>query len=421
MALGVRRQILIADDDPTSRMILVRLLSQWGFDAVACTGGTEALRLLLGDDPPRIALLDWVMPGLSGPDVCRRLAERDSGPFIYTMLLTGKTEDTARIAGLQAGASQYLRKPCDPLELRSCIEVGVRVLTYEQTLADQNTLLSRYATQMEALAEERARQLLHADRMMTLGIMAAGIVHEVNNSMSLVAGNTQTLARFLPIIEAALDAYIATATDATAQHQYVRDELPALLEGIRKGVSRVGATIRGLQGYSRRSDAVKRPCNLNTCVQEALAFCQHPLAQFEVRLDLCASPPLFNGVAGEIHQVLVNLLINAGHAMEDDGSKPGILHVRTHMDGGWIQFVCEDSGTGLSEAVLADIWKPFFTTKPAGRGTGLGLSICQGLIENHGGRIEAANAPSGGARFTVYLPAAEGPLARLEIEEREAT
>ena len=170
-------------------MILVRLLTQWGFRTTACDSGTEALRVLQAPDPPRIALLDWVMPGLSGPEVCRILSERDQGPFIYAMLLTGKIEETSRIEGLQAGANQYLRKPCDPLELRSCIEVGQRVLAYEETLSEKNALLSTYATQMERLAEDRANQLIHADRMMTLGTMAAGIVHEVNNSMSLVAGN----------------------------------------------------------------------------------------------------------------------------------------------------------------------------------------------------------------------------------------
>ena len=409
MSFESQGRVLVADDDPTSRLLLVRLLEQWGFDPIACTNGTDALRLLQEPDAARIALLDWEMPGLSGPEICRHLADRDGGPIVYTMLLTGRTEDAARIEGLQSGAHQYLRKPCDPMELRSCIEVGMRVLSYDHALSEKNELLSTYATEMERLAEERARQLLHADRMMTLGTMSAGIAHEINNSLSLIAGNAQTLDLFLPIIQEALVTHIDALPEAAQRHRYVRDELEPLLLGIRKGVGRVSATIRGLQSYSRRPNAVSGPCDLNACVREALSFCQPSLLLTTVELDLCATPPLFAGVAEEVHQVLVNLVINACHAMEDSGTTPKVLNISTSIESEWVCFRCRDSGTGLSEEVQAELWKPFFTTKEAGRGTGLGLSICQGLVENNGGRIEAANAPSGGALFSVWLPSAGDP------------
>lgn len=140
-------KILIAEDDPVSRKVLESYLKQWDHKVVATTDGTEALEKLTEDEAPNLAILDWMMPGIDGIDVCRKIREREAGPFIYIIMLTarGNKEDIA--AGFDAGADDFVTKPFDKNELRHRIRAGERIvklqLVLEQKLADLNKSLAQ--------------------------------------------------------------------------------------------------------------------------------------------------------------------------------------------------------------------------------------------------------------------------------------
>lgn len=138
-------KVLIADDSPTTRFTLRKNLTDWGYEVVEAVDGDEAWQFLLSTNPPRIAILDWVMPGIEGVEICRRLTERLGGPLIYTILLTAKTEREELIYALESGAHNFQSKPIAPEELRSHVAVGKR-------LVEADDKLKEYTAQMERLA-----------------------------------------------------------------------------------------------------------------------------------------------------------------------------------------------------------------------------------------------------------------------------
>lgn len=127
-------KVLVAEDDPVTRRLLQRSLQRWNYDVVVAVDGTEARRILMGADAPKLAILDWVMPGGDGVDICRELRRRDCASYVYTLLLTSKSTREDLLKGLEAGADDYLVKPIDPLELQARLRSGERILALQDQL-----------------------------------------------------------------------------------------------------------------------------------------------------------------------------------------------------------------------------------------------------------------------------------------------
>jgi two-component system, cell cycle response regulator len=141
-----KRKVLIAEDDPVSRKVLEKFLVKWGFDVTCATSGTEALELLERRDSPRLAVLDWMMPGLEGVEVCKRVREWTNRPYIYMVLLTARSEKEDLLQGLDMGADDYLTKPFDSQELRARLHVGQRILDLQDALITARDELQFQAT-----------------------------------------------------------------------------------------------------------------------------------------------------------------------------------------------------------------------------------------------------------------------------------
>jgi signal transduction histidine kinase len=396
-------KVLIAEDLRTSRMIITRLLRRWGFTPVECENGLEAQEALAAPDGPRIAILDWVMPERTGPEVCRWIVE-DLDAFVYTIMLTSKTEREDMLAGLSAGAHAYISKPADPIELETWIRVGLRITEYERELASKNDEVRRYAEQMEFLAEERARQLVHADRMVTLGTMSAGIAHEINNSATMLSGNVQTLERFWPVVSDSL-APLRDTADVDSRVGFIIDEVPAILKGMRNGVVRISKIVKGLKTFAHREETDDlEPTDINACILSSIELCENALKRTAtIDLQLADGLPTTLATPHQMEQVFVNVIVNACDAIRPQG--PGTITITSRLeDGHLIVVTFEDTGPGIPPEIMEKIWDPFYTTKGVGKGTGLGLSISLGIIESHEGNYIAENVPNGGARFTVILP-----------------
>src|SRR5271154_2606775 len=121
-----KKRVLIADDDPVSRRMLESFLAKWGYETITAADGLEALRILQSPGAPRLAVLDWMMPGMEGPQVCQRMREHPDWPYVYVLLLTARSEKTDLLGGLESGADDYLTKPFDSQELRGRLQVGHR-------------------------------------------------------------------------------------------------------------------------------------------------------------------------------------------------------------------------------------------------------------------------------------------------------
>lgn len=279
----------------------------------------------------------------------------------------------------------------------SLLAVFGYLMSEKRDLLFRNTL-TRVLEQQEQLqqAHVRLRQLhqraLEQEKLSSLGTMAAGVAHEINNPMSFVTSNVDALLYDLQ----------RTPQLPPELKEYVDDVLPATLDGIK----RVNAIVSDLRRFARGDPEAQAGYDLNAEVQAALRIAHGALSHCTVETDLGSVGTLV-GRPRQMVQVLVNLLANAGQATPADGT----VRISTRREGNQVRVVIQDTGVGMSPETLKQLFQPFFTTKAPGTGTGLGLAVAHGIIASHGGRIEVESRLNEGSRFTLHLPAEPVPAA----------
>lgn len=232
-------------------------------------------------------------------------------------------------------------------------------------------------------------QVIQAEKLATLGQLAAGVVHELNNPLTSISVYAHYL---LERRQAA-----AAAGDADAD-----DEIEKLRR-IGAGAQRILDFARDLVQYAKPAGETADAVSLNSVVQQSLSFCEHLFERAEVRLvqDLAPDLPAVHAVPGQLEQVVINLVTNAVQACNGGGA----VTVATRVDGGQVVVSVGDTGPGIDAADRARIFEPFFSTKSDGEGTGLGLSIVKNILEQHGGSVTVGCEPGQGAVFRCCLPA----------------
>jgi two-component system, NtrC family, sensor histidine kinase HupT/HoxJ len=253
------------------------------------------------------------------------------------------------------------------------------------------------------------QQLLHAEKMASLGRLVAGVAHELNNPISFVFGNVVALKRYAARLNGYLDAIhhgesaerLAGLRQELGIDRLLAD-LPSLIEGTVEGAERTRDIVDGLKRFSATDRNLLEAMDLVPVVERAVHWVSKAApSSFTVDMHLPASV-MVNGSAGQLQQVMMNLVQNACDAT--GGQADARLEVAGEVDGAYVRLRFADNGPGIAPENLPRIFDPFFTTKPVGKGTGLGLAISFGMVERHGGRLEAANGTVGGAVFTLSLP-----------------
>ena len=229
---------------------------------------------------------------------------------------------------------------------------------------------------------ELEQRLVQADKLSSIGLLAAGVAHEVNTPLAVISTYAQMLAK-----------------------QVSDDSQKSLiLDKIAKQTFRASEIVNSLLNFSRTSTTSLGDVNLNRVIQETLSLLEHQLQKsgIQIKTDLDPGLPPVHGNAGQLQQVFLNLFLNARDAMPAGGT----LEVRTWPEGSGARAEVADTGHGIAPEHLHRIYDPFFTTKAVRKGTGLGLSVTYGIIQEHGGSIEVFNRPGGGASFRLALPLA---------------
>ena len=255
------------------------------------------------------------------------------------------------------------------------------------------------------------QQLIHSEKMASLGRLVAGVAHELNNPISFVYGNTVAMKRYAERLGTYLAAVHGGASDAERESlrselriDRLLDDLPSLIEGTVEGAERTRDIVDALKRFSAADRDERRSFDLVEVIERAVQWVGKAAAnQFEVTLELPPELPVV-GSPGQIQQVVMNLVQNAADATE--GARERRLHISGSRDGTAAVVEFRDSGPGIPAENLDKVFDPFFTTKPVGRGTGLGLAISYGIVERHGGQLSVANHPKGGALFRLRLPLA---------------
>jgi len=269
-----------------------------------------------------------------------------------------------------------------------------------------------------------------ADRMLSVGTLAAGVAHEINNPLAYVMTNLALLARELPALVAVSEPSKRGAASAL--------DIETVLGDAQEGAARVSGIVRDLRALSRGDDETRGPVDVVTVLLSSLKMAQSEIRhRAKVVRELDVDLPAVHANASRLGQVFLNLLVNAAQAIHDGRSEANEIRVRarTSSDRASVVVEIEDTGVGIAPSVADRIFDPFFTTKPVGVGTGLGLSICHQIVSSIGGEITVTSAPGAGSCFRVMFPAstsasagtsdakradvATGPLSRVLMVDDE--
>ncbi|MEW6428498.1 MAG: ATP-binding protein [Thermodesulfobacteriota bacterium] len=286
--------------------------------------------------------------------------------YLLFDLLVGR-----RLNLLAQAMERYDGRDCTTVDTlpASADEVGILMTKFRE-------FCHRFTASQEELDRTR-EQAFHSEKMAALGRLAAGVAHEINNP----------LGGMLNCVKAMQD-----APDDVAMHQ-------RYLELLRKGLHRIGATVRQLLNFGRREPLHPQPVAVDELIRECFQLLEYGLKRIDLELDLALPQSCLVDLEA-LKQIIINIGLNAIQAMPAGGS----LRVRTESGDGRIRIEFTDSGPGIAPEHLDKIFDPFFTTKEVGEGTGLGLSVTHALVERMGGEITVASRPGSGARFTVILP-----------------
>ncbi|MNS36545.1 Sensor protein ZraS [compost metagenome] len=260
-------------------------------------------------------------------------------------------------------------------------------------------------------------QLVQSERLHTLGQLVAGVIHEMNNPLTIVGANLQVLAEYVEqqqqlialyrqsgITNAAIDAYVDEIDLA-----YLSEDLPRILASVQEGADRAQRLVDELRRYSAANSPEVSMIDMRASLTSTVRLVQSTYRlKVDFQLDLKQLPPIM-GVPGQIQQVFMNLLINACQAIQTQGT----VTVESHVEGDSVVIAIRDDGTGIEPELLPRVFEPYFSTKSAAEGTGLGLPITKRIVEGHGGTLSVVSAPDAGTTFTVVLPL-EGKGLRLD-------
>ena len=264
-------------------------------------------------------------------------------------------------------------------------------------------------------------RIVQAEKLASLGLMSAGVAHEINNPLAYVANNLAVLERDIRGLTALVAAYEAAQAilesarpDLAAQVAqlaeeidlpYVKEHIEQIVSSTRQGVKRVADIVQNLRGFARLDQVAVGWVNLHDAITSSLEMIRGRLGRCHIVVEQqFGDLPLVMCAPAQINQVFLNLLVNALQAIEATSKGGGRIEIRTRAAGDEVIVEVADDGRGIPAELLPLIFDPFFTTKAVGEGTGLGLSISHGIVSDHGGRIEVENTPGQGSRFRVILP-----------------
>lgn len=297
-------------------------------------------------------------------------------------------------------------------------------------LRDTDGVITHYVATSKDVTERRRmdEQLQQSEKLASIGQLAAGVAHEINNPVGYISSNIATLARYIDDMFRLLDAYEQAEGELPAGQvrdqlqvlktevdlAYVRSDIRALLDESGEGVARVKKIVQDLKDFSRQEDAEWQLVDLHKGLESTLNIVHNEIKYKAEVVRQYGDLPLLECMPSQLNQVFMNLLVNAAHAIDEHG----VIHVRTGVEKDWVWAEVEDDGKGISAEHLNRIFEPFFTTKPVGKGTGLGLSISYGIVQKHGGRIDVESQLGKGSRFRVWLPVRQPVGARAAQGEQ---
>ena len=411
-------RLLTIDDSATYRAYLSEELRLDDFEVMEAAGGAEALKRL-DNETFDCVLVDLIMPGMDGIEVCRHISEMRRATQIPTMvlMLTSRENKEDMTRGLEAGADDFVGKSSDIEVLKARLRTLLRRKFFQEEnqriLAEiqakeletvQALVAQRAAETRAALVEELEKanrelretqtHLIQSEKMASLGQLVAGIAHEVNNPLTFVMNSAFTVDRQATKILEEFEQELPETVLKRLQ------KMRARLADMQEGLARVKDLVVNLRTFSRLDEGEFKTVDVHEGIDSVLMFLRH---KTQGRIEIVkqyGAPNMLDCYAGRLNQVIMNLISNAVDAIEGSGT----ITIETREADDVFEISVRDTGTGIPENVKQNIFDPFFTTKPVGQGTGLGLAISYGIVRDHKGVIEVTSREGQGSDFKVKIP-----------------
>lgn len=407
-------RILIVDDEPVNVALLEDLLQLSDYQHVRATTDPRQVLNLCREFRPDLILLDLNMPFIDGFGVLAQLdAEIPPTDCLPVLVLTADINMESKRRALSAGATDFLTKPFDHIEVLLRITNLLRIRYQHLQLVDQKGMLEaavaertvELSSTLDRLRNAQETMIQH-ERLSALGGMTAGIAHDFNNVLSLILGYSEMLLRSLRQPGGAATADMLLGTIITAAQD----------------AAKMFARLREFHRPADKGEP-KAPTDLNKLVEQAVDLTKprwHGQAMGQgatIRIEphLAAGLPRLLGEAAELREMLTNLIFNAVDAMP----KGGVITLRTRFEGGQIHLCVSDTGSGMTEETRRRCLEPFFTTKGQ-KGTGLGLAMVYGIVQRHGGSIALESCVGEGTTFAFAFPPGDAVAAPVKVRAEEA-
>lgn len=385
MTIAQRQKVLIVDDEPKNQRIIKETLEDLVSYETA-SSGEEALKIV-ESYLPDIVLLDIMMRGMSGYEVCKQIRNNKKLASVKVILVSGKAMLEERLEGYAVGADDYITKPFVPEELFAKAKVFLKLCASEKQLAILNqSLEDRVKERTRQLIETKAK-LISSAKMAALGEMAGGIAHEINTPLATIGMLSEQIGEII-------------TEDPIDQNAVLK-----MTQSITQTVKRIDSIIRGLRTFSRDgSQDHFDHVPLKKILQETLVLCSEriKISGVQLRIKPMNDDLIIRCRSVQISQVLLNLINNSCDAISKLPEK--WIEIDAQKIEQNIQISVTDSGHGIPEEIREKIFQPFFTTKDTDKGTGLGLSVSKGIIDAHLGTI-AVDTACPNSRFLICLPA----------------
>ncbi len=424
-------EILVVDDIAANLKLLTDILTGQGYRVRPATGGQLALRSVAFRLPDLI-LLDVTMPDMNGYEVCQALKSEEKRRDIPVIFISALDATKDKVRGFAAGGVDFITKPFQAEEVLARVETHLALRRMQQQLEMQNAQLLQASAERIKAQQEREQlhaRLLQAQKLESVGQLAAGIAHEINTPAQFISANVN----FLSEAFAALSQLIGTLLELLASVKkgtvtegqikaneeilarldwdYLKEEIPGALIQSAEGIQRVTSIVQAMKEFSHPGGKQKVNTDLNRIIETTITVSRNEwkyVATVTTDLDPALQP--VPCLADEMGQVLLNLLVNAAHAIEHrlgrnpDGKK-GKITLTTRQHDQYVEIGVNDTGAGIPEHIRDKIFDPFFTTKEVGKGTGQGLTIAYDVITNkHNGTIVFETETNVGTTFIIRLP-----------------
>lgn len=381
-----------------------------------------------------LAFIDMKMPGMNGAQTAKHLWQRD--PSLRIVIVTAYSEYSLKDIIIETGRDDifYLRKPFNSDEIRQFAKTLIKARQFEtekETLIRQiqevNGKLNDLSKNLKHKVKSKTAQLLQAEKMASLGMLAAGVAHEINNPITYINSNLIMINKYHERIRMLLEAYgqmedrikrneidkalelavKARTLKKTKNLDFIYKDLGNIVNESLGGTDKIQHIVNDLRIFSRADGGRFEPIDVNATLDATLNIMRNVIKhKVKLKKDYGNVPEIF-GNPQKISQVFMNILLNAVQAIEEQGEitiASRLVQNGNRMDDKHVKVVISDTGKGIPKKHLNKIIDPFFTTKPPGEGTGLGLSIAYDIVRAHGGSIAVDSTEGKGTTVTIKLP-----------------